>query len=462
MCCSPAGCIANTGPQACCGTGAVANAYCAGLLDAGKATCDNNVCTACDAIAGTTYVVDPINGSDSGGTGNPTSSPSCALKTIKRALQIIGTPITATTIQIVGGGTSGSNQNGGVASLANGETYPIVVPANVTIETLTGTGGVTANVTGTANGFTIAGAKSAINGTAGAPLTITSTSAAQGVLVHASSTLASVTITGFSGNGIVSTAGTLTIGSGTASNGNGEGILVTTGETVIDPTTNPGGGAAAPITFNGNAVHGILVEGTGYIHVAGKVTDAATGVGTVQTNGNKDAGVWIQQASGVTKTETNLIDGLVSYGNTSGNGMRIVTGSFVTVTNSVFLANAGNGVIVSEGPAKVADFASISLGGASKGGNTFQAASGAGNNGGAGLCIDLPSSTGTQTLLAQGNTFQSGNPCTGSTPPTLYENKAGCANNKTACSTGICDLGLETPKGGVATGYVFDVSTCKP
>ena len=232
--------------------------------------------------------------------------------------------------------------------------------------------------------------------------------------------------------------------------GNGEAVI-----TVASGST--------PSTFINNTAHGILVDGNGYIHLTGSVISATAGTGTVTTTGNVAAGVWIEQTPGNTAPPQNVINGLVSFGNTGGNGMRIVAGSNVQVRNSVFLNNSGNGVIISTygaGATANNSIANIDLGtsgaGGSNGGNTFQAAlSGAPHNGGAGICLTTTNSGA--KLNAAGNQFSETSPCTSSTQ-TLTLNTKGCGNVVSQCASGVCDLGLQSS--GTGTVNSFNVSTC--
>jgi hypothetical protein len=225
---------------------------------------------------------------------------------------------------------------------------------------------------------------------------------------------------------------------------------VTGGEAIITGDSN------AVTSFNGNTAHGILVEGSGYIALTGTVTTAAAG--TVVTNGNALAGVWIQQTPGAAALPTNTITGLVSFGSTAGHGMRVVAGSNVTVRGSVFLGNKGDGVIISAGAGvgAVNSMAGIDLGNTTTNGdNTFQAVFGVGNSA-AGICVDV--ANGQAPLLAVGNQFQVTNCAT--TAATLPLNPNGCANSAAACSSGICDLGLTNPAGVLPSNNTFNVSKC--
>jgi hypothetical protein len=417
-------------------------------------------------------MVDPVNGSDSGtGSGDLSdggASPSCALKTITRALQLIGTTGLATQVVVVGGT--------GV-TVGAGETFPIAIPANVTLTSSTGP--VTVQVPNGKSGFEIAKSPAGLTSGANAPITITTTvtpnsgttlptGGTYGILVAAGSTAAStitnVTVSGMLGDGIHVNGGVVTIGQGVVSTNNGiqpttragyqsPGLHVTgTGEAIINVPSGD-----TPTQFNANTAHGILVDQTGYIDLTGAVTNGAMGTGTIQTNGNLPAGVWIQQTPGA-NIPRNIITGLVSYQNTGGNGMRIVAGSSVTVRSSAFLANAADGVIVSTygtGATAVNDMSKIDLGDATgNGDNTFQAPLGAGNNGNAGLCIAVAANAG--VLSAVGNQFSAANCAT--TAATLTLNASGCGNSAARCAGGVCDLGYASAAD--STGNSFNVAMC--
>ncbi|MDB4988697.1 MAG: hypothetical protein JWN04_3875 [Myxococcaceae bacterium] len=460
VCCSAGTCTpAPTGSALACCPGSGGTSYCQGKLGT-NATCAGNVCTTCAPISTTApvYYVDPINGSDNG-TGSLTltsggSAATCAVKTITRALQLIGSAVVPTQVIVVGGP---------LTTVGTGEAFPITVPANVTISTQTGP--VTVSVPDGKAGFTLNAPNTQITSGAGAPLTITTivtgtTGGKTGVVVDSGSdtttAIANVTIRGMLENGIVVNAGVVTIGAGVVSSSNGtntktgNGLSVQGGEAIIDVAAG-----SAATQFNNNTAHGILVGGTGFIRVTGSVTSASTGSGTIETNGNTYAGVWIEQAAGAPQS---IISGLVSFANTGGNGMRIAGGSNVKVRGSVFLGNSGSGVIVSSGAGAGPNaIANIDLGtsgaSGSNGGNTFQAPLGSGNNANAGLCLAVAANSG--TLNAAGNTFHAAT-CTSGTA-TLTHNKKGCGNNPVLCAGGVCDLG-ET----VSAGNAFNVLPCSP
>jgi len=515
MCCQAEPCIPKpgNGAIACC-PGSAGTTLCQQQPPTGlgstAATCTANfTCTTCEAVSTTapTYYVDPVNGDDGatgsalGGDAGPAEG--CALKSITRALKLIslvGTTV-PTTIVIVGSTTTDTT----VTDTA--ETFPLVIPANVKLTTQAGAGStsspITVQVTSANSGFVLASANTGTNTTTitsvpAAPLTITSAVAngapvgtngiqVTGNAAAASTTISGVTISGMLNDGIVvggagggatGTGGSVTIGAGVVSENNVHGLHVTgTGSVVIDV---PAG--STQTAFNNNSQHGILVDTSGSVNLVGAPSTGGSGppTGTVMTSQNSAAGVWIQQTPQA--TQQNVINGLVSYLNTGGNGMRIVAGSNVQVRNSLFLNNSGNGVIISSSTAGATaaddnNLANIDLGkGTTNGGNTFQAPLSGAHNGGSGICLDIAPAYKTiagvvivapQTLNAVGDTF-SALTCTGATTGTLtfnnLGNQNGCANSVAQCATGVCDLGI-MPNGNVPAGdtgipNTFDVSTC--
>ena len=305
-------------------------------------TLGGGVCSTCQAVSGASpvYYVDPVHGSDASGTGNNAASPQCAFQTISRALQFIGaSPQPNTTIDVVG--AAGGVAITGVASgtpPAGQERFPITIPSNITLATSGGAvaikvpapGGAVAQTTG----FILSGSPSAIQGGAGAALTIDgqSQSATTGVAVQSpGASLAAVTIQNFARDGVdVADVGAnpsaLAIGAGVQSNGNKvDGLLVSgsSAATII-------GSAAAPTEFNANGAHGIRVIATGVITVTGTIGATPPTGSTVIATGNAQAGVWVQTTAAVQST----ITGIASTGSTAGNGIRIVPGSNVKVRGS--------------------------------------------------------------------------------------------------------------------------------
>ncbi|HXX65637.1 MAG TPA: right-handed parallel beta-helix repeat-containing protein [Polyangiaceae bacterium] len=379
--------------------------------------------TACPGVSGQNpaYFVDPIHGSDSTGTGNNSTSPQCALQTITRALEIVGSsPRPHTTIDVVGGTTETEVVTiRGVATgtpSAGQELFPLTIGSNVTLTTSTGpvTIEVPPNLPGGATtGLVLEGNPSAIVGGTGAALTIDGQTQTAGVGVTVQSpgaSLSFVTIQNFADDGIEvsdlgDVASTLAIGPGVQSNGNVTDGLLVTGSSTATITATSG----VPIQFNANGAHGVRVTGTGVITLTGSVGAEPPSSSTIVASGNGGAGIWVQTSARTQST----ITGTVSTGSTEGNGIRIIPGSNVKVRGCWVLGNSrGNGIDIEDVTgATAASVADIDLGSrTSAGANVLQAVSGSNPNGGAGICLKLPGGSAAE-LDAQGNMFQAGVNC---------------------------------------------------
>jgi hypothetical protein len=405
--------------------------------------CVNHACTLCAQATNNTYYVDPVNGSDTIGTGTSASA-ACAFKTIARALTVIGaSPNPNTKVLVASTGPIGT---------ASGETFPIVVPTNVTIGAATTA--VTVQVPAGLSGFSLAHPSSGLNG-----LTIDGQNhtAASGVLVTAGSAdttvITNVTVKNMASDGIrVSGTGVLSIGAGVSSTGNGvaggnataDGLrLNDQAKVTIDV---PGG--STPSHFDSNTAHGIFVTGNGSVTVTG--VPGTGGAGTVTANTNALAGVWIEQVP-VANPAANAITGIVAWAN-AGNGIRAVGGSSLTLRQSYLLANAQNGILVStynvngntSNSVAHMDFGATGSAGA----NVLQAALGQNPNGGAGICLGVARTAGV-TLKAQGNVFSGPRDCSKPSAGTLTRN-ATCAN--------AVDISVRVT--GV-TSNTIDVTTCQ-
>jgi hypothetical protein len=422
-------CTANTA-DVCCGGACSAGECCPGA--AGDTLCKNKLgnsavctsghsCSTCQTVAGKDYLVDPVNGSDTGSTGSSTPSASCAFKTITRALQFIGPgAVSGTTITIVGGATAGA-----AVVVKTGETFPVVVPANVTI---IGKDFVTVEPPAATSGFLLGAPNSGLK-----HLTLDGSghTAQSGVGVQAGSTdttsLVDVDVRNFLGDGIVVAGGVLTIGSGVTSNSNGttqqraNGLHVANrmgvgGSVFISLPTDQ-------VAFNDNAASGITVDGLSSVSLSG--VPGALGAGTIVANGNQQNGIVINQ-SGATPN-LNLIAGVVAWANLGGYGISIVGGSNVRVRNSVFLSNNNAGALL-QPVGTNADVSKIDLGTmASPGKNTFQASLGNGPNLGGGICMTFAANAGAQ-LDAMGNNF-AGRDCSTATPGQITGGRnIACAN----------------------------------
>ncbi|MDP9034064.1 MAG: hypothetical protein M3O50_04615 [Myxococcota bacterium] len=432
------------GPRACC-PGPGADAYCAATLAPAQGLCIGGTCSVCPPASGGVYAVDPINGSDRAGTGARTT-PRCAFQTITAALSFIGrssAPISPNTVIVVGPST-----------VQAGESFPLTVPAHVSV--VTSSGPVTINVAPGVSGFVLAAPGAAVAGGPGAPLTLAGTGAATNGIAAArgsdlTTRLQQVTITGFAGAGIwIHGSGALWIGPGVVSTRNGSATAPASGLHVTESAQAQIDVAAgsAPTHFDANTNHGILVEGSAFVTVSGAVTDALAGVGTITTNFNSQAGLWIAQTPG---SPANVVSGLVSFGSVAGNGMRFFAGSTVTLRDSVSLGNSSAGVRVSDTTASV-DLTGIDLGrpvATEYGHNVFQA-SGPAHNSGAGVCLDL-SNGATDVLVAAGNLFRSARCDTPGAVLTLQT--GGCRGT---CGGLPCDLGIIDPVGSSD----IDVTAC--
>ncbi|HVW29136.1 MAG TPA: hypothetical protein VHC69_27410 [Polyangiaceae bacterium] len=438
-------CSAN-GSDFCCGGSCVDGDCCVAADCASMGNnfaCIGHACTLCAQATGNTYYVDPLNGSDTIGTGT-SASPACAFKTITRALTVIGAAPNPNTKVLVASTAS--------LGTASGETFPIVIPANVAIGPATTPA--TVLVPSGLSGFSLAHPSSGLSGLV---VDGQNHAAASGVLVTAGSALTTVltniTVKNMASDGIrVSGTGVLTIGPGVSSTGNGvaggnataDGLRLNDQAQVI--IAAPSGGAASH--FDSNSAHGIFVTGNGSVTVTG--APSTNGAGTVTANSNVLAGVWIEQTPAANPA-TNSITGLVAWAN-QGNGIRAVGGSALTLRSSYVLANATNGVLVStyntngttSNDVSHMDFGSSSSAGA----NVLQASLGQNPNGGAGICLNVARNAGA-TLKARGNIFSGPRDCSKSNAGTLTRN-ATCTN----------DVDVSVHVTG-ATSDTIDVTNCQ-
>jgi hypothetical protein len=365
----------------------------------GTRACANNKCVACDARNGAMVVVDPVNGVDSANTGSGaagggTATGACAFKTIGYALGHLGG---ATIVNVL---------TTGVVSVAtNGETFPIGVPANVTIK---GSGGtVTVRDVATNSGgvaFNLASSGSSLSNL----LIDGSTTGVHGVVVAtgAASTIGGVEVTGFTAAGVRAEGGALTITAGTNIHANGLG---TSGELsglhVLNDAQVTITGTGAPIQFNNNGQNGILVDGNGAAKLTVTGTPSSATAGSVVANNNGIDGVEIAQTGASPSLVT--LTGLVATSNTQ-DGLRVFGGSNVQVRGSMLLGNAQDGVNVATstgGAPHPDDVSAIDLGTNTTnnaGNNVFQSSSTP--NGFAGVCLNIGRNQ-SQTLNAEGNTW---------------------------------------------------------
>ena len=407
---TPGTCVANTnlctggndkaypvnGHDYCCGGACVAGNCCQISDCTGNQTCQNHTCSTCTSVINFKYYVDPANGDDSAATGNSATGGACDFKTITRALEFIGpNPVVATTVEVLSAVTSPT------------ETFPIIVPQNVTIE---GASNTAVNVTLPANvtGFHLGATTSGLNN-----LVIDGAMAAgtSGILVQAGSTastqITNVQVQNMAGNGINAAGGQVTIGGGTSSHNNGTTAAPASGLSIygnakVTITVNTGGTAAA---FNNNTEHGILVQAGGSVNIGGTLAPA------VIASANVLSGLYIIQTPG-TAVPPNVVSNFQALGSTNGNGIHVFGGSSLTLRASQTQNNKDDGIIIQTydvGATQNNDVSQIDLGDTTQnGGNTFQYATGAGPNGGAGICLTL-TATASQTLNAVGNIFEAAN-----------------------------------------------------
>lgn len=406
ICCATAG-----GDECTAGTNCCSNADCSG----GTPNCNGGTCSACLPVAAPgPFLVDPSTGSDAGRTGG---SGACAFKTIKAAVAYVSAlnlvaPLTAT-IKVLN-----------TAPLGAGETFPIAIPAQVTITGENGAvpvlqvppqkvGFVMAQPSSQLSYFTIDGqAHTALGGivvTSGSSLTTT--------------TLDHVTIQNMLGNGInvrnapaSAVGGAIAIGPGVVSTGNGTAGARASGLVVAGAgkvAISDGGNAAAdPTKFDANTEHGIVVTQGGSVTIDGTPGATPLTTATVSANGNFVAGLWVSNTPGAA-APMNTVTGLTVWNTTNGNGVRVSAGSNLKLRSSSILGNAGSGIHVStyvNGATIVDSTAGIDLGASAgdPGKNVLQAPAGMQPNVGAGICLAVTKNSG-QALAAYGNTFAQGN-----------------------------------------------------
>jgi hypothetical protein len=369
---------------------------------------DGNASDAQDAADGdagacspyTDYYVDPNNGSDTNDTGcaaidGGAGDAGCAFKTISHALTRLQAQCGATTLHVLG-----------PASIGASETFPLVVPANVIVQSEGGP--VTISVPATASdAFRLSGGATGLRGLPGALLTLsaaacTSTGPDYGVSVSQSAQafLENVTVDGFCNTG-VSVLGLTSLDVR-------QGVTIT--------HCSRGLGVIGTVTLHVTSGNPVVISNNSWgIYVFGTIGDAggssasldilgapggSSGTGTVMVNGNS-AGVTIETPSG-----PHVIDGLAASGNQV--GASITTGTSVRVRRSVFVNSHTGFAVVQQSNESLATIdlgttASVD-GGIDYGYNTFQPATDAGF-GYARVGLVLSASVDAGTLNAVGNTF---------------------------------------------------------
>lgn len=460
VCAASGPCAGNSGDfccgNLCTGGNCCLDADCAGNpLFGSNYRCVNNSCTGCAAATGNKYFVDPLHGDDGTATGSGiagnTATPSCSFKTVTKALQVVGGfAVAGTQIIVVG-------QSAQTVALDPGEVLPIIVPANVTIATMTGP--IRVNLAASndtkISGFQLSGDQAIIAPDAAAPITIDGASHTSGIGIGVlpgpgkSAAISYLTIQNTGGDGISVTNGTLNVGQGVTVTGSG-GANKHDGLHVAGGTVNVVVGAGqAPTSFSGNSEHGIYATGAAVVNVSGVpvISPAPNGQGTVIANSNGFDGLEIFEAPGSASTST--ITGLVAWGNLK-QGMQLFGGEKVKVRGSVFLNDMLNGVFVTSSGSSAAanDLSGIDLGAAGDPGrNQLQASSGASPDL-AGLCISMAAGQGALGLPAEGNIFSGPTDCTSS--------GAAIVRSMASCS-GHVDLGIVPASG---TTVNVDLATC--
>jgi hypothetical protein len=398
-------CTAKCVPGSCCVT-----ADCTGANE----TCKNNQCTTCALPTTGTYYVDPLNGNDGTGTGSSATGGACDFQTITRALEFIGpSPAAGTTIAILNTGTAGA-----------AETFPISVPANVTI---TGAvAGTPANVVvpATVDGFVLAAPLSGLtnlkiggtNGTSGNGVVVSAGSAS-------STTIANVEIQNTGAQGILVT-GVLTIGSGvnvhnagTTANAKSGMAIQGSGQVLMTLNTATNDTAAQ---FSNNTAAGIAITGKGSLTVAGTLDPVLT------LDSNANHGLFIQQTPGT--PPPNVVSNVHFTNTVTGSGITIYGGSSLKLRNSITRGNKNDGIVLYQFKNTTTtsdDMSQIDLGTATDaGGNMFQYATGNMPNGSSGICLAIGAMAG-QTLNAAGNKFEAANCANAAT--TLVHTAGACA-----------------------------------
>ncbi len=400
-------CAATAGAAGTCTAGnCCSSAQCSG----GTPNCVNHVCTGCAAVADGVYWVDPsVSVADNVvATGNKTD-PKCAFRSITSALAAIGNAAAApVTVKI----------KMGSAALGPNESFPIIVPTNVTITSEDTANPASVLVPAGKEGFVLASPTSGIS-----YLTIDgqANTALEGILAQTGSsstttTLSHVTVKAFAGDGIVvrnatgkTTGGGLAIGPAVSSTGNGTAGAPASGLHVFENGVAVITGAVAAEThFDSNTEDGIRVDDAGQITLTGAVGATPPATGTVTANQNANAGVAIQQTPGT--VPLNSITGLTAWKTTAGPGVRILGGSSAKLRASSALGNGTDGVHVKSfvsGITVTNDTTKIDLGASAAGDpgkNVLQAITGQNPNTGVGICLEVQANVG-QILNAYGNTL---------------------------------------------------------
>lgn len=408
------------------------------------------VCTGCAPVADGNYYVDPSVADDAAATGGAT----CPFNSITHALAFLGVAQAAAVNVVVVTGTT---------TFGAKETFPIIVPVNVTIKSQATAVPATLQVPAGAKGFVLGSPTSSVQylivdgqggkGTIGVEAITGSSST--------TTTLSNVVVHGFATDGIqvrnasgVATGGGLAIGPGVMSTNNSSSGLHVLDNGVAVVTGND----AAKTQFDANGA-GIFVEGAGQLTVNGAIGATPPGTGTVTANGNAKAGLSIGQtppAAGA--PPTNAVTGLTAWNTTAGDGIVVLGGSSLTLRSSSVLGNSANGVhvkyFVGAGGAHVNTTLYVDLGTALNGKNVLQAPAGSKPNTGAGICLEIDQNAG-GLVRAEGNTFVTA-PGPGGNPAAA---SADCSTAAVPPKQLSFNKGNGACAGGVSVGIIANAAT---
>jgi hypothetical protein len=392
----------------CCGTGGGLSCVSGGCssTDATKA----GVCTTCEAAANNTYYVDPVNGSDETGTGNNSAVASCALKTVRRALQLIGAPAVATKIIVVGDSTVALRP-------APEELYPIVLPSNIEIAAQTGPIQINDR-----DGFRIEGKEVIIRGFKIA----TAVSRSYGVEVRANASvrLRALEVSGFNGAGVIVKDGSIVLEDGVVVKNNiGDGMIVAgpQGKAVVDLRTTA---TASGVRFEGNGGYGIGVFDRARLSLSGNGNATTPTVAIVN---NVKGGIRVDPRA------IGELRGIVVTGSRMGSGIDVYPETLLRLSESTVL---GNKFGVSVNPAgTLTNIGNILLDEA----NTFQVLPGGpiAPNSVVGICVNaghVPLGMTATKLSARHNIFAGPRDCRTASP--------GGLSSLTACSGTRSDVAV--------------------
>jgi hypothetical protein len=402
----------------------------------GTPTCINNRCTGrvCDAVVtDNNFEVDPQAGNDDAtGSGrvNGGVNAGCRLRTLDRALAIVGTLAANVTKRITIQGRGGANTALGTAGL------PFRIGEN-TIVTTTG-GAITLTLPAGQVGFELVGDLATLSPAANALLTIAGNKVSGAAIslraASITAVVANVAIRDTGADSIQVSDGTLNLGPNVNVVGAGDetvvarhfsGLGLSGGVVRIDVRAG-----ATPVVFDSSSEFGIAVRGTGVLTLSGvpngNAATSANGTGTVVLTGNREGNLRFAQTPRAVMGAS-AIDGLVAV-NSPADGVSIGGGSRVRIRNSVITNNGGSGIrITSEGGAEGVDVSQIDLGkagAANFGRNTLQV-NGATSNKRVGLCVDFdPPAAPAGPLSARGNKL-GGKDCSLAAQTVLVQ--SGCA-----------------------------------